>query len=82
MPVTRNRFVALDGHKNYVLVGAVNVAHQVVLQPRKVAVQSVEQWCQRYLRATDEVVLEATTNAWAIYDQLEPMVVARCHDRQ
>jgi transposase len=31
-------------------------------------------WAQKNLRPTDQVVLEATTNAWYVYDLLTPMV--------
>jgi transposase len=39
---------------------------------------------EKNLRPTDEVVLEATTNAWYIYDLLEPLVaqVVVCHPPQ
>jgi len=33
-----------------------------------------EGWAKKHLRPTDEVVLEATTNAWYFYDLLEPLV--------
>jgi len=32
------------------------------------------QWAQANLRPTDSVVLESTTNAWHIYDQVAPLV--------
>ncbi len=70
----QQRFVALDVHKSYVMVGAVNSEQDIVLTPRRVALTSLETWCQKHLRLTDEVVLEATTNAWQIHDLLEPLV--------
>jgi transposase len=33
-----------------------------------------EAWARKHLRPTDEVVLEATSNAWYIYDLLQPLV--------
>jgi transposase len=80
----QKRFVGLDVHKHYVMVGAVNRAQEMVLPPRKVSLVEFEGWAKKHLRPTDEVVLEATTNAWYIYDLLEPWVagVVVCHPPQ
>jgi transposase len=69
------RFVALDLHKRYVMVGAVNARQEVVLRPQRVELVAFEGWARKHLRPTDEVVLEATSNAWYIYDLLQPLVV-------
>ena len=74
MTENQKRFVGLDTHKQYVMVGAVNAAQEVVLPPRKVSLTEFEVWAKKHLRPTDEVVLEATTNAWYFYDLLEPLV--------
>jgi len=74
MSYTQKRFVALDTHKLYVMVGAVNAAQEVVLPARKVSLSEFESWAKKHLRPTDEVVLEATSNAWYFYDLLEPLV--------
>jgi transposase len=68
------RFVALDLHKTYLMVGALDAHQQVVLQPRRVLLDQFEVWAKRHLRPTDQVVLEATTNAWYIHDLLLPLV--------
>ena len=68
------RYVGLDVHKHYVMIGAVDRTQQTVLPPRKVALVEFESWVKKHLRLTDQVVLEATTNAWYIYDLLEPLV--------
>jgi transposase len=68
------RYVGLDVHKHYVMVGAVDQTQQTVLPPRKVAMAELEGWAEKYLRPTDHVVLEATTNAWYVHDLLEPLV--------
>jgi transposase len=75
MPEKNQRFVALDVHKNYVMVGAVNAQQEVILKPRRVSLVELDGWAQKHLQPTDEVVLEATTNAWYIHDLLEPLVV-------
>ena len=69
-----SRFVALDLHKRYVMVGAVNTHQQVVLRPQRVELVAFEGWAKQHLWSTDEVVLEATSNAWYLYDLLEPLV--------
>jgi hypothetical protein len=60
MSYTQKRYVALDTHKLYVMVGAVNAAQEVVLPARKVSLAEFEAWAKKHLRPTDEVVLEAT----------------------
>jgi len=68
------RFVGLDVHKYYVVVAAVNADRETVLHPRKVALVDLAAWAQKSLRPTDQVVLEATTNAWYVHDLLKPLV--------
>jgi transposase len=68
------RYVALDVHKSYVMVAAVNAAQEVVLPPRRIPFSRFEPWINKHLKLTDQVVLEATTNAWYVHDLLEPLV--------
>jgi transposase len=68
------RFVAFDVHKAYVLVAALNAQLEVVLPPRRVAIADLGTWVAQWLQPTDQVVLEATINAWAIYDLVVPLV--------
>ena len=84
MTENQKRFVGLDVHKQYVMVGAVNGTQEMVLPPRKVSLVEFEGWAKKHLRPSDEVVLEATTNAWYLYDLLEPLVerVVVCHPPQ
>jgi transposase len=74
MSAQKPRFVALDVHKSYVMAGAVDAGQQIALHPRRVAFNDFETWISKHLRSSDEVVLEATTNAWLIHDLLEPVV--------
>ena len=74
MKARKKRYVGLDVHKHYVMVGAVDRYQQVLMPPRKVMLVDLEGWAQKYLQPNDEVVLEATTNAWYVYDLLEPVV--------
>lgn len=73
MSQTIQRFVALDVHKNYVVVGAVDTRQEVVLHPRRVSLIRLDGWAKKHLKPTDAVVLEATSNAWHIHDLLKPL---------
>jgi len=68
--------VALDVHKHYLVVGAVDAQPQVVLPPRRVDLERFAAWAPQHLTRQDAVVLEATTNTWELYDQLPPHVAA------
>ena len=70
------RFVALDLHKEYIVVGAVDVQQRVVLAPRRIAVPAFEAWARAELSPSDAVVLEATTTAWQVHDLLVPLVAS------
>ena len=67
------RYVALDIHKYYCVVAAVNREGQVVLQPVRVEHADLEGWLKKNLQTSDHVVIESTTNAWHVYDLLEPL---------
>ncbi len=71
---SQRRFLALDLHKHYLVVGGVNRQQEVVLNPRRISLQKWPAWAKTNLLSTDTVVLEATTNAWEIYDQVAPLV--------
>ena len=45
-----------------------------MLPPRRVELSRWPKWAPANLLPTDAVVIEATTNAWAIYDLLAPLV--------
>src|SRR5256885_10161670 len=68
------RFVALDVHRQYLVVGAVDIQQQVVLSPRRFGFAAFAEWASAHLTHADAVVLEATSNAWLLYDQLQPLV--------
>src|SRR5215213_9650862 len=68
------RFIAIDIHKHYLMIGAIDAHKRVVLPPRRVELSRWPDWARANLVSSDAVVLEATTNAWAIYDLLAPLV--------
>ena len=45
----------------------------MVLEAMRVEHAELEGWLRKNLRATDHVLLESTTNAWHVYDLLEPL---------
>ncbi|GHO63036.1 IS110 family transposase [Ktedonobacter sp. SOSP1-52] len=71
-----SRFVALDVHKQYVVVGALDAQQHIVLSPKRMSFDQFEEWSPTHLYSTDAVVLEATTNAWDLYDRLQPLVAS------
>jgi transposase len=66
------RFVALDVHNHYLMIGAVDAQQTVVLSPRRVTLAQFPIWATAHFLPTDQVVLETTTNAWDLYDFLIP----------
>ena len=73
-PGTFERFFGIDLHKHYLVVGGVDAKQEMVLPPRRVNLENWLKWAGANLKPTDAVVLEATTNAWEIYDQVLPLV--------
>jgi transposase len=68
------RYIALDIHKKYCVIGGVDREGRVVLQAVRVEHADLEGWLKKTLRSTDHVVFESTTNAWHVDDLLEPLV--------
>lgn len=73
-PKEIQRYVALDIHKEYVMVGAMNTAQAWDIRPRRVEMAHFRPWAAQNLRAGDAVVIETTTNVWDIYDIVAPLV--------
>jgi transposase len=71
---TFERYIAVDLHKSYVVVGGVNIRLEVVLPPRRVELKDWPRWAKKHLKKTDALVVESTSNAWDFYDQVEPLV--------
>ncbi len=70
------RFVGLDVHRRYATVAAVDSKQQVVLTARRIDFNDFDEWVRKHLRRTDVVTLEATSNAWHLYDMLVPLVAS------
>src|SRR6266545_3022116 len=71
---TWTRYIAIDIHKHYLMIGGIDAHKRIVLPPRKVELHRWLDWAQANLHPTDAVVIEATTNAWVIYDLLVTLV--------
>jgi transposase len=67
------RYMALDIHREYLLVGAQDEEQDWVLTPRRVRIEKFPEWAKKNIRAGDIVVLETTTNVWATYDIVVPL---------
>lgn len=68
------RYIALDIHKKYCVIGGVDREGRVVLHAVRVEHADLEGWLKKNLHSTDHVVFESTTNAWHVYDLLQPLV--------
>jgi transposase len=67
------RYMAMDIHREYILVGAWNEEKDWVLTPRRVSIERFPEWAKKNIRKGDIVVLETTTNVWATYDIVAPL---------
>ena len=65
------RVAGLDVHKAQITVAIVNGQQQILLKPCKIASRHFQQWAESHLTATDQVVLEATNDAWLLVDFLQ-----------
>jgi len=68
------RYVALDIHKHYCVIAGVNRDGEEILEACRIEYGDLEKWCAKCLLSSDQVVIESTTNAWHVYDLLEPLV--------
>jgi transposase len=67
------RYLALDIHREYLLVGGWNEEKKWVLTPRRVSIDKFPEWAKQNICPGDIVVLETTTNVWTIYDIVAPL---------
>ena len=68
------RYIAIDIHKHYVVLGGMDPQKEWVLRTRKVRMSRFPEWVLKNLNPTDAVVIESTSNAWEIYDLIAPLV--------
>lgn len=65
------RYVGVDIHKQYAVVVGVNRDQDVVLPSERVSMARLDAWCAQHLSMRDAVVIEVTTNTWAVVELLE-----------
>lgn len=54
------RYIAIDSHKHYVMVGGMNQQREWTLRPRKVSMARFREWASINLKSDDAVILETT----------------------
>ncbi len=68
------RYIAIDSHKFYVVVGGIDAHLEPVLPQRRLSLEEFRRWAPKQLRPNDAVVIEASTNTWVLYDLVAPLV--------
>jgi len=68
------RYIGIDIHKYYVMVGGQNRSRKWVLRPRRIQISRFRDWAEKNFHPTDAVVIEATGSVWDIHDIVEPLV--------
>lgn len=71
---TETRYLGVDLHKHYLVIGGVNARQELVLTPRRVELDDWPTWAKAHLRKTDVLVVEATGNTWDFYDGVVALV--------
>jgi transposase len=69
-----NRFIAIDAHKHYLVVGGLDKHMEIVLPLRRIDIHRFPDWARKHFLPSDSVVIEASTNTWTLYDVISPLV--------
>ena len=72
--ITETRYLGVDLHKHYLVIGGANARQEMVLPPRRVDLDEWPTWAKRHLYPTDVLVVEATGNTWSFYDGVVDLV--------
>ncbi len=68
------RYIGIDIHKHYLMIGGQNTKREWTLRPRKVQVSRFRDWAEKNFQPGDAVVIETTGSVWDIYDIVAPLV--------
>jgi len=68
------RYIGLDLHKHYLIAVGLDEDLNPVLGPQRVPLSRLGRWIGKTLLPSDQVALEVTTNAFQVYDELQPHV--------
>ena len=71
---TIQRYLAIDIHKHYVMIGGQNAQQEWTLRPRRIQMYRFRDWAEKNLQSGDVVVIETTGGVWDIYDIVAPLV--------
>lgn len=71
---TDMRYLGVDLHKHYLVIGGVNARQEVVLAPRRIELDKWLVWAKAHLRQTDVLVVEVMGNTWTFYDEVVELV--------
>jgi transposase len=75
MPVEKlkpKRFIGLDLHKYYLVAIGVDADGEQIYGPRRVELADLEGWIRKVITREDAIAVEATANAFQVYDALLP----------
>lgn len=64
------RFIGLDIHKYFFVATGIDKDQDVVLGPQRVPNEKMKSWIKQNLTKEDALILEMTTNAYEVHDQL------------
>ena len=68
------RFVGLDVHKYYLVAVGVDAEGEKLFGPQRVPLEDLGTWIVKRVTPQDAVVIEMTTNAYQLHDDLAPHV--------
>ena len=68
------RYIGIDIHKYYLMIGGQNIHQEWTLRPRQVQMPRFRDWAEKNLKPGDAVVIETTGSVWDIYDIVAPLV--------
>lgn len=74
LSITETRYLGVDLHKHYLVIGGVTARQELVLSPRRVELDDWPAWAKANLHKTDVLVVEATGNTWDFYDGVVELV--------
>jgi transposase len=64
------RYLAVDLHKDYLVIGGLDAGLNSVLAPKRVTLEAWPAWASAHLQRSDQLVVESTSNAFDFYDQV------------
>ncbi len=66
-----DRYIGIDIHKYYVMVGGQNRRQEWILRPRRIQMNRFRDWAEKNFRMSDAVVIETTGSVWDVVAALD-----------